>query len=171
MQAHLIWIFTQMAQTSRIFCRKFFFPFAFTYSRIRFIKLNEFSTRNHFKQSNNQEPFRASSVFITPIVVPKTLLRFITGLDINLNQNLDILQLQILFQLQMVRHNAARESSNYLWSTSRDNSPDPKPGCSTFDCCLLLLRPISNPVEPMGEWTNAWMKLKCKKCVIKRFFL
>lgn len=34
-------------------------------------------------------------------------------------------------------------------STSRDNSPDPKPGCSTSHCSPLMSSPIPNPAKPM----------------------
>lgn len=38
---------------------------------------------------------------------------------------------------------------NIRLNTSRDNSLDPKPGCSTSHCSPLMLRPIPNPAKPM----------------------
>lgn len=38
---------------------------------------------------------------------------------------------------------------NILQNTSRDNSPDPKPGCSAAHCSPLVLRPIPNPAKPI----------------------
>ncbi|KAF5293565.1 hypothetical protein FQA39_LY03050 [Lamprigera yunnana] len=38
---------------------------------------------------------------------------------------------------------------NIRQNTSRDNSLDPKPGCSASHCSPLVLRPIPNPAKPM----------------------
>ncbi|CAH0730222.1 unnamed protein product, partial [Brenthis ino] len=38
--------------------------------------------------------------------------------------------------------------ANFRQNTSRDNSPDPKPGCSASHCSPLVLRPIPNPAKP-----------------------